>query len=272
MTLAVVNKAFLKASIIAQRFRAERSSGLAEGNAPPLRSAKSADGKTGELYIYEPIGFDCWTGSGITAKDVQQSLDEMKGVKALNIFINCEGGDVFEAKAIYSQLVRFPAAKNVHVDGIAASAATFIAMAGDKIVTSPVGTWMIHEVWTGAMGNASDLRSMADLLDMETATIAQTYAKQTGRPVDEMLALMAAETWMNADEALSGGFTDEIVQDAETEPAPAKANTVTKLAAAAALTQERIKSYSPAQLLVARAQMHRRNSPGQPGNQRPASR
>lgn len=272
MIVCAVNRAFLKASVIAQRFRAQVQSTLPDGVAP-VRAKKSADGKVGELFIYEPIGYDCWTGSGITAKDVQASLEEMKGVKALNIFINCEGGDVFEAKAIYSQLLRFSAKKTVHVDGIAASAATFIAMAGDKIVTSPVGTWMIHEVWSGAMGNASDMRAVADLLDMETGTIAQTYAKRTKRPVEEMRALMSDETWMNAEQALAGGFTDEIVETAapaETDPAKAKA--VTRVAAAAALTQQRINSVTTAELLAARADFHRRNHPGQPGNQRPASR
>lgn len=265
-----MNRAFAKAHGIANRFRA-----LA-GKRPLF--AKKGDDR-GELYIYETIGADWWTGGGITGKSVKDALAEMKGVKSLDIFINSEGGDVFEAKAIYTNLLRFDAEKVVHVDGIAASAATFIAMAGDKIITSPVATWMVHEAWSMAMGRAADMRAMADLLDLENRTIAETYAKQTEGTVDEMLALMDAETWMNAQTALDKGFTDEIAEDdtgddEEAEPSTSKTSA---LIAAAAATQERIRSVSPASLLVARAEMRRRDTttrsdPAKPGTQRPASR
>jgi ATP-dependent protease ClpP protease subunit len=148
---------------------------------------------------------------------VKDALAEMKGVKTLNVFINSPGGDVFEAKSIYTQLLRFDAEKVVHVDGIAASAATLVAMAGDRIITSAVGTWMVHEAWSGAMGNAGDMRAIADVLDLESQIIADTYAKQTGKAPKEMRDLMLAETWMNADQALEQGFTDEISHDDDDE-------------------------------------------------------
>ncbi len=287
MSLWGVSHPFAKARRIAAQFRASpfarAGRGSDEGVAQPRARLKAlAAGETapstGEIFIYEPIGWDCWSDSGITGKSFGESLDLVKGVKTLNIYVNCEGGDVFEAKAIYSQLARFPAHKVVHIDGIAASAATFIAMAGDKIITSPVGTWMVHEAWSGAMGKAMDLRAVADLLELETQTIAETYARRSGKKVDAMLALMSAPpdgTWMNAAQALEQGFTDEIaepepVDEPETESAK---NSIRGPAFnALELTQKRIKSLSPAQLLAARTDMHRRNHPGQPGPAKPASR
>jgi ATP-dependent Clp protease protease subunit len=175
-----------------QKFRAEMSGGR------------------GALYIYDVIGEDWWTGGGVTAKSVQAALDGMKGATALDVYVNSPGGDIFEGKAIKAQLDRFPGEVVVHVDGIAASAATFIAMAGDRILTAPAATWMIHEVWAGAVGRASDMRAMADVLDMENGTFAETYAKRTGQSVEDVRAWMAAETWMTAADAKARGFTDEI--------------------------------------------------------------
>lgn len=246
-----MRRPFAKAHEIANRFR-----GSAEKK--PLFNKKE---KTGSLYVYEVIGEDWWTGGGVTAKKVVEALDQMKDVKNLDIFINSEGGDVFEAKAIFANLKRFDAEKTVYIDGIAASAATFIAMAGDKIITAPAATWMVHEAWSIAMGRAGDMRAMADVLDLENQAIAETYAKRTGRSVDEMVKLMAAETWMSAQEAKDNGFTDEIAEDDnETE------NSASPLVAAASRTQERINSISPANMLTARAEMRRREgSSGLPG-------
>ncbi len=182
----------------------------------------------GELYIYEMIGASFW-GGGLTEKDVADQLDKLKGVKTLDIYINSEGGDVFAGKAIYNSLKRFDAAKTVHIDGLAASAASFIAMAGDKIITAENATWMIHEAWGGAMGSAGDMRALADVLDGENKAIAGIYAARTGQPAasfwmrpppsaaapnPEATGLMAAETWMSADQALAMKLTDEIEKNA----------------------------------------------------------
>jgi ATP-dependent Clp protease protease subunit len=278
VTLRVVNKPFAKAKAIADRFRAlgeagdrprSRLLGTHKNGAPQSKSEQ-----VGELFIYETIGFDWWSGGGITGQSVKEALDAMEGVKTLNIYINSEGGDVFEASAIFTHLKRFAAEKVVHVDGIAASAATFIAMAGDKIITSPVATWMVHQAWTMAMGRAEDLRATADLLDLLNQTIAETYAARTGGTVEEMLALMGAPpdgTWMNAASALELGFTDEIGVEAAPEESAA-ASKKSPIEAIAALTQERIMN-SAGKQLTARAEMHRRDHPGQPGEKRsPASR
>lgn len=294
LTLWGVNRAIAKASILARRFRAQRAlmepgrqrsalaSALLKGGTHAERihhvkgDAKGGRGDVGELYVYETIGFDCFAeNGGLTANKVKDALAEMKGVKTLNVFINSEGGDVFEAKSIYTQLQRFDAEKVVHIDGLAASAATLVAMAGDRIITSPVATWMVHEAWSGGMGNAGDMRALADVLDLESQIIADTYARQTGGTPEAMRDLMLAETWMNAEQALEQGFTDEIADiegDDTADEVEATTNRArSPVAAAAALTQARIKSAG--NLMAAKAELHRlRNSPGQPGSPQPASR
>jgi ATP-dependent Clp protease protease subunit len=266
-----MNRPFAKAHDIANKFRA------AAGKKPSL-FAKASEEK-GQLYVYEAIGYDWWTGGGITGKSVADALTQMKGVKTLDIFINSEGGDVFEAKAIFAQLKRFDAEKTVYVDGIAASAATFIAMAGDKIVTAPAATWMVHDVWSLAMGNSGDMRSMADLLDLESNAIAETYAARTGKTAADMRDLMLKETWMSAKDALEQGFTDEIATYGDDEAdagdeSTAAAAKVSPILKAAALTQERLRAGRTSVADSMRARVEARstttNRSGQPETQRTA--
>lgn len=180
-----------------------------------------ASGERGKLYFYESIGQDWWTGEGVTAKKVAAALEDLRaqGVKALDIYVNSPGGDIFEAKAIHTNLRRFEGERVVHVDGIAASAATFIAMAGDKIITVPSATWMIHEVHSWGVGNAADFRALADVLDKENGIFAEAYSKRTGSSAEDIRQWMAAETWMNAKEALQRGFTDEVAEADTSEAA-----------------------------------------------------
>lgn len=206
---------------------------------PAIFAKKAAD--EGALYVYEVIGEDWWTGGGVTAKDVVAALDAMKGVKKLNVYINSPGGDVFEAKAIMTNLQRFEAEKVMHIDGLAASAATYIAMAGDRIITAAHANWMIHEASGVAFGRADDHRALADLLDKQNLDLAQAYAAQTGKTIDEMLAVMNAETWLTADEALAAGFTDEVLAPPVDEAATvASAAKTSRLAAAILSTDERL--------------------------------
>jgi ATP-dependent Clp protease protease subunit len=171
-------------------------------------------GDRGSLYIYDIIGLDWWTGTGITGKSVAEELAGLKakGAKAVDVYVNSPGGDIFEAKAIFAELRRFDGERKVHVDGIAASAASFIAMAGDHITTAPAATWMIHEVWARVAGTAADHRKLADVLDIENQAFAQTYAARSKQKVEDVMAWMSAETWMNADTAKARGFTDSIAE------------------------------------------------------------
>lgn len=189
----------------------------------PVMSRINAKDASGELYIYEMIGAGFF-GDGITASSVKDALDKVRGVKALNIYVNSEGGDVFEGKAIHNLLKRFDAEKTLYVDGICASIATHIAMAADRVVTAANATWMIHEAWSLAMGSAKDLRAMADVLEKETLSLAETYVGKTGKKcsLSELQQMMADETWMNAKEALKCGLSDAIGEepdgDEEEEP------------------------------------------------------
>lgn len=248
-------RALAKAHKIAADFR-ERHGPLPTSAVPGVWANKK-DTK-GELYIYESIGLDWWTGGGITGKSVVAELKKLEGVKTLDIFINSPGGDVFEGKTIYNTIKRFDAEKIVHVDGIAASAASFIAMAGDKIITAENATWMIHEAWGGASGNAEDLRTIAGLLDIENAAIAGIYAARTGQPASSFwmrpapsatdpspaaTGIMASDTWMSAAEALTAKLTDEIEKNAAPESDDAEAEKMAAKIPAlriAAETQRRI--------------------------------
>lgn len=171
----------------------------------------------GHLYVYDSIGVDWWTGGGVTAAKVVEQVDAIKatGARTLNIHVNSPGGDIFEGKTIMAAIQAFPGEKVVRVEGLAASAASLIAMAGDRIITSPAATWMIHEVRGGAWGTAADMLAVAEVLKLENATFANVYAKRTGQPLADVVAMMTAETWMNAETAKKLGFTDEVDASAD---------------------------------------------------------
>lgn len=208
----------------------QKARAIADGLAAKLRKPEmhrksgvlaAADEGVSELYLYDVIG-GFW--GGIDAEWLRSRLDTLKGAgtKRLNIFVNSPGGDVFESKAMLSLLQRFKAEKVVYVDGLIASAATFVAMAADRIVTAPHATWMIHEAWGWAGGNAKAMREYAELLEMVSGDIAGIYAARTKQPLAKLLELMAAETWMTAAEAKDLGFTDSVATFDEDHSAPAK--------------------------------------------------
>lgn len=164
----------------------------------------------GELFMYDAIGAD-WFG-GITAKDVAAAVKEVEaaGAKKLNIYINSPGGDVFEGAAIYNCIARFKGEKHVYIDGLAASAASFIAMVGDKITTAFNAMWMVHNPWGIVIGNAAAMRETAATLDTIGGTLVETYVKRTKQSKEDIQTWLDAETWMTADVAKERGFTDDI--------------------------------------------------------------
>ncbi len=159
----------------------------------------SAAEKVGELHIYDVIGKDFW-GDGISAADVVQALRELEGASRLDVRINSPGGNVWQGLAIYNILKAFPAPKHVYVDGLAASIASIVAMAGDRIVTGKNAQWMIHEPRTRLIerGTADDLRKTADAIDKMRDGMCATYCDRTKQKQAEMLAWMGAETWSTA--------------------------------------------------------------------------
>jgi len=172
-----------------------------------LKAARNAAGKTvAELRIYDDIGF--W---GTTAKAFVNELDAVaKDADEVLVAVNSGGGDVFDGFAIYNALRRYSGKVTARVDGIAASAASLVAMAGDTIVMPENAMMMIHNAWTIAAGDAAALRKTAELLDKTRDGIVAAYRNKCGLTDDEIVAMMDAETWMTASEAKERGFADQI--------------------------------------------------------------
>jgi ATP-dependent protease ClpP protease subunit len=179
--------------------------------------AKSA--KRAEILIYGPIGPEFW-GDEVSAAKFAEMLAEVGDVAELDVRINSPGGDVFDGVAIYRQLVEHKAKITVHIDGIAASAASFIAMAGDHIIIAEAGVMMIHDAWSFAVGDAAEFRRVADRLDLVSQTIAEIYSARAGKAPTEVRDKMRAETWFTAKEAVDFGLAHEVA--ANKAPAEAK--------------------------------------------------
>lgn len=172
---------------------------------------KNAVDTVGELFLYGDIsGYESWWDDVITPKQFKEDLDNLGDITTLNIYINSGGGDVFAGQAIHSMLRRHKATKNVYIDGLAASIASVIAVAGDKVIMPKNAMMMIHKCWTWTMGNANDMRKMAEDMDKIDESIVAAYVEKTGLEKDKIVELMDAETWMTAEDAVSYGFADEI--------------------------------------------------------------
>jgi ATP-dependent Clp protease protease subunit len=171
--------------------------------------------KEGNLYLYDTIG-DGWFG-GISPQAIVDSLKDMDDVKVLNIYINSPGGNVFDANAIYENIKRHKAKKIVYVDGLAASAASVLAMVGDEIHMSSGGMMMIHDPWSMAIGSKKDMLDAAEMLDKVRDTLIDRYAARTKQSKKQISDWMEAETWMDAKEAEERGFVDDITEDAAEE-------------------------------------------------------
>lgn len=157
-----------------------------------------------ELWIYDEIG--AW---GIGALDFIAELNAVESLK-IDMHINSPGGNVFDGAAIYNAIKRHPATVTTYIDGLAASIASVIALAGKKVYMAENAVYMMHNPWGLVMGNAEDMRKQADVLDKVRDTMLGAYVSKSGKTQDEVKALLDAETWMNSDEALASGFVDEI--------------------------------------------------------------
>lgn len=171
-----------------------------------LTFKNQAAGKNPELLVYGDIGE--WWGE-VQSREFAEQLQAITSDE-IDVRINSNGGSVFTAQAIYSSLKRHPASVNVYIDGIAASAATIIAMAGDKIIMPENTMMMIHSPLVGVYGNADELRDTADILDKVRDTIVAVYRDKSGLDDDKILELMAEDTYLTAAEALDFGLVDEV--------------------------------------------------------------
>ena len=176
---------------------------------------KNKGKKKGELTLYGDISSTSWWGDEVTPKQFKADMDALGEIDELDIFINSGGGDVFAGQAIYSILKRKNATKTVYVDGLAASIASVIAMAGDKIIIPRNAMMMIHNPYTWTAGNSEELRKMADDLDKIRESIVNTYEDKTGLEREKIIELMDAETWMTAEDAKEYGFADEVGDEKE---------------------------------------------------------
>ncbi len=206
---------------------ADRFGFYARGQRPPrtpilAQAAASVDGEAAVaiMRLYDPV--DSWGGEwGVSAKEVADVLDELpEDVQEIRLHLNSPGGEVFEGLAILNQLRAHRARVVTVVDGIAASIASVIAMAGDEVVVSPNSEMMIHDAWGLAVGNAADMRALADTLDHLSDNIAGAYARKSGGDAKDWRALMRAETWFGAEEAVAAGLADRV---ADAAPVDAKA-------------------------------------------------
>lgn len=170
-------------------------------------------GEENVLEIMHEIDSDDYWGTGevSASNDFRRALNECKG--NMNVLINSPGGDTFAGADMYSALREYAVTKGkvtCYITGLAASAASIVAMAGDEIVISEVGMMMIHDPWMIAVGNASQLRDLADTLDKVRDAVANAYVSRTGKDEDEIRQMMASERYMTASEAVTDGFADRI--------------------------------------------------------------
>jgi ATP-dependent Clp endopeptidase proteolytic subunit ClpP len=176
--------------------------------------AKSDD--LAEVMLYDEIGG--WWGT--TAADFANDLSKVKA-KNITLRINSPGGDVFDGLAIYNSLKQHSATVTARVEGLAASAASFIAMAGDTVQMCRGSMMMIHDAMGFGVGNAGDMRELADLLDKASDNIADLYAARVGGTVDGWREAMRAETWYTAREAVEAGLADEMLGEDGPDGGPA---------------------------------------------------
>ncbi len=168
------------------------------------------------IDIFDVIGSDFF-GDGFTAKRMSAALRAIGEDKDVVININSPGGDLFEAATIYNLLVQHKGKVTVNILGLAASAASVIAMAGDMIRISKIGFLMIHNAWSIVIGNKDDLRAAADTLELFDESILTIYTSRAKAEDSAIRKMMDNETWIGADDALEYGFADELI-DAKTAP------------------------------------------------------
>jgi ATP-dependent protease ClpP protease subunit len=223
LSTGLLERASMRARNDAPTFRFHGSKAPANRTRTPIvasePSSKVLDG-VATMRLYEPI--DSWGGPwGISALEFLDSLDEIgDDVSEIRLHINSPGGEVWEALAILNSLRAHPARLVAIVDGIAASAASFIACAADETIMAKNTQLMIHDAAGICLGNAKDMHQFGDLLDQISDNIATIYADKSGTSLDDTRAAMLAETWYLPQEALDAGLIDSIEgDDAEEEPA-----------------------------------------------------
>lgn len=191
------------------RYNSNRSMGRSPFHRGPANYQVNA--KDGEILLYDEIGF--W---GITAEEFVRDLDALKTDEVL-VRINSPGGEVFDGTAIYNAIRQDSRRIVTQIDGLAASMASAIAMAGDEVRMADNAFLMIHNPWSLMWGDAEDLRKEADLLEKIGLTLAGSYSGKTGIKIETIMELMGEETWYTGVEAKDAGFIDVMFTDTEAD-------------------------------------------------------
>lgn len=181
---------------------------------PVAAAADTEDDST--ITIFDVIGED-GMGGGVSLRRIAATLRRI-GPQAVTVQINSPGGDMFEGIAIYNLLRAHPASVTVEVLGLAASAASVIAMAGDEVRMSPGSFLMLHNAWGVVIGNRHDMAEAAALFESFDAALTGIYAARSGRPEADIAALLDAETFLSVDEAIAAGMADAMVEGSDADP------------------------------------------------------
>jgi ATP-dependent protease ClpP protease subunit len=187
-----------------ERAPADMHSNISALKLPQTLDVRAQDNGSYDLMLYDVIGCGC-----IAADDVAMAL-AVAGGAPLRVRINSPGGDAFDGFAIYNLLASYDGDVSVLIDGIAASAASYVAMAADTVEMQPASFMMIHNGWTIAVGDKGHLQTQISALSKIDETQAKIFAGRTGLETDEIAAMLAAETWFTSDEAVMSGFADGI--------------------------------------------------------------
>lgn len=185
---------------------------------PGLKAAADTDNDIG---IFDVIGEDFW-GEGVTAKRISAALRAIGKDKPVTVNINSPGGDLFEGLTIYNLLLEHEGEVTVKVLGMAASAASVIAMAGDRIEIARGGFFMIHNAWSLSIGDRNDHREFADYLEPFDRAMGDIYSAHTGIEAEEVGAMMDRETWLGGQEAVDEGFAHALLASSDVQEAKAE--------------------------------------------------
>lgn len=197
---------------------------IIEGSAKPferfwnLRSAADSESGEPEIEFYGPISEYSWYGDEITPQLFKDDLEKHGGGGPVTIRIHSPGGDVFAASAIRAMIADYPGKVTTRIDGLCASAATYVAMAGDHVVMQDSAFFMIHDPWTITIGGVEELKTTINFLKTIKDGIVETYQNKTHLDAEELARMMSNETWMTARQAQEKGFVDEVVSVTDAKP------------------------------------------------------
>lgn len=197
---------------------------IIEGTAKPherfwnLRAAEDSESGEPEIEFYGPISEYSWWGDEITPQLFKDDLEKHGQGGPVTIRIHSPGGDVFAASAIRAMIADYPGKVTTRIDGLCASAATYVAMAGDHVVMQDSAFFMIHDPWTVTIGGVEELKTTINFLKTIKSGIVETYQNKTHMDAEELERMMSNETWMTARQAQEKGFVDEVVSVTDAKP------------------------------------------------------